>query len=486
MTATVVLLVLNLLGFAIYSHALRVRAVSTKAASAAFSEVGLFDTFNCCCREEEANSCDHLAVTSKGGRALCCHATHSLICPSNFSSRKKSCFGPDVPLYDRLRAYKYMQVLDPDTFGPAKQGESVKALGSGFSGTVYLARSRASGQLVAIKMAKNKRAEYSLTRECERAQKVHASIAAGDDEGDRSDVSSHVVRCLAQEKDYKPPFVALEYAGRPAVRALAAAKDHVVALQLLKQVFLGLRAMQKGVPPTIHHDLKWDNVAVADDGCLKIIDLDSATKGVNEKQFTRGRAFTEAFAPPELNPRGPFFACGASGGESNCPLAYSYDTYSAGIMAASVLCGAPEFYGIKILQDPESNRPLLTASRDSGLSGYALLYDAGLTWALYENVRLWSIADQARMLRNWTTSLLPSIHALSSESWKRLSLQLHSALESKLSLCESASNSSASAGLDFSVLDWMRTREPEHRPRPQEVLDSALFHGIDTGCSRDA
>jgi len=262
----------------------------------------------------------------------------------------------------------------------------------------------------------------------------------------------------------------LEWAGNSGNEVLHKRKFDA-ALGLLKQVVLALHALQEASPPIIHHDLKWDNVAVDEQNCLKLIDLDLSMKGI-WKDRNKATLAVRAYAPPESQP----FFCGLSPpqeDEAACPAAYSYDMFAAGIMSLSV-CSLDMLFFVKSYYAANATARAGLISRvvqaaEQGLDAREKLGGIGITHlrGLYGN--------RFKMhLLNFNDGDKEKIHEIA----KLLNINVFLDIL-RLQACQQL-------GPDkLDILESMTASSPGKRPKANEVLQSSLFEYVKTGCSTD-
>lgn len=396
-------------------------------------------------------------------------------------------------------------LLDPDTGKEA--GAGAKPLGEGSFGMVFLARDEQRS--LALKVPRDSAKVASLQEECDKVSTIFKAIEAGG--AAKMHGEHHVMHCVKSYMEADPPFIALEYAGMSGQEALVSEPQSPDKVHgYLKQMVLALAAFNEAAPPQIHHDLKWTNTAVDTKGCLKLIDLDTVLPGRRgEWENTRKMIpFSPLYAPPEINEymkdaqvrpyalnmlhdatgttqvaamaRKAFgkpeefhnFACGTKRGahpEDPCPLAHSWDIYSAGVMAVSSLCGFDAYGYAKNAGDPGMDRAVKQVQESAGLSRAAAQQIMGFVLAENElkGQALWrklaaASEGMAELARHGKLAL--------NESW---------AWKEKLAYCTCLPKAS------LTLLDRMVSSNPAERPRPQELLESVLFSSVATGCAAD-
>jgi len=360
-------------------------------------------------------------------------------------------------------------------------------VGEGQFGTVYKATSKAHPEFtVALKVPKDANNSAVMAGDCGKMQALEQRIKSQPGNG-------HVIRCLESGKGY----VALEWAGTQGDRAIHG-KTLIQILKYFKQLMLALRSLQAAHPTFVHHDLKWDNVAIADDQCLRVIDLDAGIDGACQFQH-KGVDTFPATAPPEFDGSEKFLAfqcglnCTQAGPSTTCPLAYTWDMYTAGAMAVE-MCGLDLLAAVRYIvsNDVEDVFDDLVHETDE-LDNYENdpeeeLHKLGLHIFLGTakdrlNPNSWTAhilgehAQQARhsFVDDVTDSFSQADQALL-KKW-RIDEQRVSVMVNRVSHC---------AQLGEGILkkfDEMIDANPQSRPEPQQVLD--VMSDVDTGCSLD-
>jgi serine/threonine-protein kinase len=197
-----------------------------------------------------------------------------------------------------------------------------KALGSGAMGTVYLARYRKTGQLVALKVMAPGMADNET------------ALARFEREGDVLKQLRHpnIVRFYVAAQSKGTPYYAMEYVeGEPLDRLLQRrgrlSWEEVVDLG--KQTCAALQhAHDQGI---VHRDLKPSNLIVTSDGVLKLTDFGIA-KDLDVTQLTAANCTvgTASYMSPEQ-----------CRGERN--LTHKSDLYSLGVVFYELLTGDKPF-----------------------------------------------------------------------------------------------------------------------------------------------
>ncbi len=230
--------------------------------------------------------------------------------------------------------------------------EILRLLGAGGMGSVYLARDVELDEMVALKtlsqdLGSDPASMERFRREVKLARKVtHKNVARTYDIGEHQGLRFLTMEYLAGE----PLSVVLSRAGSlPLVRALAIAGELASGLAA---------AHEAGV---VHRDLKPDNVIVAEDGHVKIMDFGIARAfSSGDAKLTAGRPLgTPAYMSPEqvegkdADHRADVYAVGEILFEmltGRCP--WSGDTVFA-IAAARLVAPPP---------DPRASRPAIPAN----------------------------------------------------------------------------------------------------------------------------
>jgi serine/threonine-protein kinase len=193
------------------------------------------------------------------------------------------------------------------------------ALGKGGMGTVYRARNRQTGELVAIKQLHAMFVDdpdyvARFEREVEVAQRI---------------TSPNVVRVLGYGKHDGAPYMVMEYVEGQSLRDLLNERHRLTweeAKPILTQVAEGLRAAHRvGV---IHRDVKPSNILITPDGTVKLADFGIA-RATDLTRLTGGATMlgTPAYMAPE-----------------NSPSPQS-DLYALGVVLYEMVSGRPPFTG---------------------------------------------------------------------------------------------------------------------------------------------
>ncbi|HLN32025.1 MAG TPA: serine/threonine-protein kinase [Gemmataceae bacterium] len=197
-----------------------------------------------------------------------------------------------------------------------------KRIGSGAMGTVYRARYRKTGQLVAIKVISpgggdSELAQARFEREAEVLKQLN---------------HPNIVRFYIASQFQGVPYYAMEYIqGEPLDRALQR-RDRLTweeTVEWGKQICAALQhAHDQGI---VHRDLKPSNLMVTPDGNLKLTDFGIA-KDLDVTQLTAANATvgTAAYMSPEQ-----------CRGEKN--LSHKSDLYSLGVVLYELLTGRKPF-----------------------------------------------------------------------------------------------------------------------------------------------
>mmetsp|Transcript_86931 Transcript_86931/g.150045 ORF Transcript_86931/g.150045 Transcript_86931/m.150045 type:complete len:197 (+) Transcript_86931:528-1118(+) len=150
-------------------------------------------------------------------------------------------------------------------------------------------------------------------------------------------------------------FIVLDYAGEEGIewyqrtfKLVNLDVFRTAVAEVLNQVRDGLTYLSSLNPAWIHHDLKWENIAVKDNGGkveVRLIDFGAAMM-VTSPIPRNGSVSTRHIAPPEWNNPRAYALPG-----------YSFDAYSLGCMAADALC--PLLNGRDIQACADRVEPLL-------------------------------------------------------------------------------------------------------------------------------
>ena len=196
--------------------------------------------------------------------------------------------------------------------------ETVRLLGRGGMGEVYLARDPLIDRLVAVKLlsaAFDGRSRDRFTREARAAGRLaHDNVVTVFDVGEHRD----------------RPFIAMEYVPGETLGALMRRRPSPPRgelLRLIQDACSGLAyAHRSGV---VHLDVKPDNLICRDDGRLKILDFGLARVVAVDETQTRHSAGTLRYMSPEQ----------LNGGNVD----HRSDVFAIGCVLYEVLTGQPAF-----------------------------------------------------------------------------------------------------------------------------------------------
>jgi len=320
-----------------------------------------------------------------------------------------------------------------------------------------------------------------------------------------------------------------EWAGKEGSKVLEELTTSKEALGLVKQVMLALDAMQSVNIVYIHHDLKWANVAVDEAKCLRLIDMDHYTMehyidgdyGTSKKKFGAEDAL---YAPVER--RLYNFWCGdhehsihnhsmdesMDENELPCPAAYTFDIFSAGIMAAQACALDWFFYAIVFLKANSNDgalRPEVEKHRDAISQDLrSSIPQLGL---VYLRMRLGPFIDfkvelpepmydaaqhvvKNQLINNWEKA--PSIVDEELQQFGpdqiKLAISFATQSESNTILTEIAKNAAQRLGEckkdpdKVKFIESMMHKLPDKRPTAAATLTSPLFRGVEGKCAFDS
>lgn len=247
-------------------------------------------------------------------------------------------------------------------------------LGTGTYGVTYLAtRERCDGKpcrgadkYVAVKFIYQRRTDggfafatgleadrklqeemQRMVRECGFVKALQAKKAQNP-EGASKITACHEACCptciKCKTRPNEPMYIVMDYAGEDGFYWIAKhADDKAAVADVLTQIIMGVGYLSHLDPPVIHHDLKWENIAIVESKTgtsrrAKLIDFGatiSATK-VESKELT---VVTPEYEPPE-----------SVDGFAYQGPAGAYDTFGIGIMALEGLCGFKDDAGLDSLR----------------------------------------------------------------------------------------------------------------------------------------
>lgn len=207
--------------------------------------------------------------------------------------------------------------------------EIVARLARGGMATVYRAKDRRLGRVVAIKvMHEGLGDDDDFARKFDREARAAARLC-----------DSHVVGVFDQGEDRGRPYIVMEYVDGTTLRTLItreAPLEPIRALALIEPVVAALAAAHSA--GIVHRDVKPENVLISAGGQIKVADFGLARALTNQSATaTQGLLIgTVSYLPPEL-----------VNGENAGP--YS-DVYSVGVVLFEMLTGRKPFTGETPLQ----------------------------------------------------------------------------------------------------------------------------------------
>jgi len=392
---------------------------------------------------------------------------------------------------------------------------NIELAGEGTFGSVYKAITDVdtdhTDQQVAIKVMKGRANSADLRKQCQKIQVLHEVVKAAQGSG------VHLMNCIESAAQY----VVYEWAGEEGSKLLPT-QSFDAARSLLKQVIMALHALSCGSGKTIvHHDLKWQNVAVQD-GCLKLIDLDDWIYGQWGNRLKK-TPYTPLFSPPEIlttKVRPKNYFCGLTASRANeqggagvvCPGAYSFDIYTAGMMAVQI-CGFEWVFFATFMQEEMSRMQELVQREVKRKSLQREVKRYAGEDPVYESIPMYGIARlkayllQGNKLRD-LLSVQPDYiqeyaeifkeetmcNSLASEGFKLT----HGCNQEKFKMDDATLMSHAAfakekfvsckAELTPDAIDTMESMlhsQPRLRPDPAKLLNSELFTGVATNCDDD-
>jgi len=340
--------------------------------------------------------------------------------------------------------------------------------GSGSFGYVYFANDKTNGQSVAVKVPKIAPSPGDLESKCNKIQKLTENIESVSEAG-----GIHIMHCLKAE----PKFVTYEWSGTQGVEKLLDLDSFDSAFGLLKQVMLALYAMQHSHPPYIHHDLKWENVAVDENNCLRLIDLDDSTEGIWGAREHGSTTASALYAPPEYTTTRKSFHCGLRAGtaDTECPRSYAFDMYSAGLMVYEACSLDWMSYFEEWNKHKEAViEDTIGIAEEDGMAIHAAVTLLGL-----------NIASDLKD----PTSILAALKKFDPEAIQAVVEHFKSQDDRIEKIGANAINrlkgcKQKMEDVDFNYLPRMIAEIPSGRPTPGELLGT-LFAGVNTGCNLD-
>jgi len=341
-----------------------------------------------------------------------------------------------------------------------------KQLGQGSFATVFQAERISDGLKVAIKLPNKVGQGKLVAGDCDKIQKISDNVK-GNKEGNKVG-GRHIMECYEKGNGY----VVLQWAGTPGDIVIEGQSLHQM-MALLKQVVFALYAFEKASPPIVHHDLKWNNVAVDDQNCLRLIDLDSSVEGTWQGH-TQDITTCELFAPPEFFKSYEAFYCGLStASQTVCPLSYSWDMFTVGQMAVE-MCGLEYLFFQKYFDtrlDGTTNQKADTVKTRA----YYLFAEPK------DIMRLWGL----QQLRDDNYKFKKLLREIDNNGYNNI-LQTASKLDAdvsdkvqRLKACQSLGDA------QLAELEKMIAPDPWDRPLPSKLLQSPLMVGVETGCALD-
>jgi len=364
----------------------------------------------------------------------------------------------DVP---ELRNYKaYYEVLDPKTF-EVDTSENPKPLAVGGFGVAYIARSLTTKEKVVLKVARPDVPNVPKDG-CKTIRSVTDAIGEAESKkGKCSDevekCSDHIMKCLQETQDW----MALQWAGDSVQTKLSGLSPEGIH-KLLKQTVIGLLAFNIPEVPFVHHDIKWENVAVDDKNCVRVIDLDGAFKATPDSPGSPN--YDPNFAAPEAR-KEPYFTCGKDKDTNKCKLSYSYDMYSAGLMGYD-MC---DIFTLIFTEQPEH----LRLEEFKGETVADRIRTAGRDLLTRNQPRV--LEKPGRFLDVFKKADVGKAVA----KVKKHDENLAKSFKAKLEYCKGLPDGA------MAMLQKMTSQKETDRPSPQEALKSKLFEGLQTGCAWD-
>jgi len=221
----------------------------------------------------------------------------------------------------------------------------VSFVAEGGFGKVFKGTLKSTGLVHAIKVPKN---AMNLEHKCGVIEQIHAMVRQ-----QSGPTFTHIMNCLGSSNTDK--YMILEWSGVDGYEAIVSCSFNK-AMGLFKQLLIGLVSLHRSnpFPVIVHHDLKWQNVGVDEKNCLRIIDLEDTLPGVWGKRINGAQGYT--FSTPETANNKFGFFCGLQPSRSYspdkyalCPFAWTFDAYTAGIMAIQ-LFGVDFFFYLKMFR----------------------------------------------------------------------------------------------------------------------------------------
>ncbi|KAI9313296.1 kinase-like domain-containing protein [Dichotomocladium elegans] len=200
-----------------------------------------------------------------------------------------------------------------------KDFEIGKALGEGKFGRVYLAREKASGFVVALKVLyKKELAKHGVERQLRREVEIQGNLR-----------HPNILRLYGYFHDEKRVFLILEYAARGELYKVLQEKQMLpesTAAQYIAQMANALSYLHS--KRVIHRDIKPENLLLGLKGELKIGDFGwSVRTGITDRRSTV--CGTLDYLPPEM----------VQGRVHNEKV----DLWSLGVLLYELICGQPPF-----------------------------------------------------------------------------------------------------------------------------------------------
>jgi serine/threonine protein kinase len=168
----------------------------------------------------------------------------------------------------------------------------LKEVGVGGMGTVYKARHRSTGAIVALKLIELGQARNPIV-----LQRFEREFRAA-----RVLEHPNVVRAIEYDGDHKPPYLVMEFVDGESLgqrMERSGAVPEAEAIRLIGQMCDGLqRAHKQGL---VHRDVKPDNIMVTRDGVAKLTDMGLVKDVDNDMNLTKtGRGLgTPHYMAPE-------------------------------------------------------------------------------------------------------------------------------------------------------------------------------------------
>ncbi|CAD8189211.1 unnamed protein product [Paramecium octaurelia] len=202
--------------------------------------------------------------------------------------------------------------------GPGQSYQSIKLLGSGSFGSVFLVKELNTKQEYACKIiSKLHIQKYDASSMIYNEIKIHSSCN-----------HKNIVRVYSYWEDNNNIYILLEYCSKGHLIEPKTPFNDDDVFQVFHQILEGVNYLHQN--KIIHRDLKFENILIHEDGTLKLCDFGWAIK-VDQLPVPNVMCGTTEYMPPEV--------------VSKCSLDFKLDSWSLGVILFVLLYGKFPFLG---------------------------------------------------------------------------------------------------------------------------------------------